>query len=127
LLKGLHKLKKHDNLYVDTSAICNPLAIWACIKHLGIEHVVYASDFYCSHLRGINFPIGNTFLWYTEDTLNTPLKLPYGKEPVLLGLENLRAVKAAFRMLKLSDNDIQKYFWSNAMNIFSVKKCDRIL
>lgn len=115
-IEGLQKMGKIDNLYVDTSAICNPLAIIACIQYLGIKRVLYASDFYCSHLRGTNLPAGDSFLWLLEET-NVWNEVAYLGKPVLLGLENLRAVKAAFTMLKSTDKDVEDYFWNNAAEL----------
>ena len=119
LIEGLEKLGRLPNLYVDTSAICNPLAVIACIHYLGIDHVLFASDFYCSHLRGTNLPVGDSFLWLLEDS-NIWKDVSYEKPPVLLGLENLRAIKAAFRVLKLSDNDVEKFFWSNGAQLLDL-------
>ena len=47
-LKGIPELTGLDNLYVDTSVCCAPLAIMACLQYLGVDHVMYASDFFCS-------------------------------------------------------------------------------
>ena len=118
LIEGLKKIGRFPNLYVDTSAICNSLAIMACVEYLGIDQIMYASDFYCSHLRGTNLPVGDSFLWLLED-MDIWNEVAYGKKPVLLGLENLCAVKAAFRTLKINDGDIEKYFWSNAAKLLS--------
>ena len=118
-IEGLSTLQGFDNLYADTSAVCNPLAVMACLRYLGTDHVLYASDFFCSHLRGTNLPVGDSFMWLDEDTTIWNSVLYQGK-PVLVGLENLRAVKAAFRMLKLSDNDIEDYFWNNAERLLGL-------
>jgi len=117
LIEGLKKLEKLPNLYVDTSVVCNPLAMIACFEHFGLDHVLYASDFYCSHLRGTNLPVGDSFIWLLEDM---PIwnDVTYGKPAVLLGLENLRALKAAFRVLKYKDKDIENFFWNNALTLF---------
>lgn len=79
----------------------------ACIEYLGIDHVMYGSDFYCSHIRGTNLPVGQFFMWLDESSEIWD-QVAYNAKPVLLGLENLRAVKAAFQMLKLKDSDIEK-------------------
>lgn len=118
VIEGLDKLPPLHNLYVDTSVCCSPLAIWACIHYLGIDHVLYASDFYCSHIRGTNLPIGGSFLWLTESAQDAWDSILYGQAPILIGLENLRAVKAVFRMLNLEDNAVESYFWKNAERLF---------
>ena len=122
LIEGLKDLEAAENLYVDTSVVCNPLAIWACVECLGLDHIFYGSDLCCSHVRGTNLPAGDSFLWLDEtmdiwDFCTRPTPRP---GPLLVGLENLRAVKAVFRMLRLTDNEIESYFWSNAARVLGL-------
>ncbi|NLX06290.1 MAG: amidohydrolase [Phycisphaerae bacterium] len=120
LIEGLRRLERHPNLYVDTSVACNPLAVIACLQFFGAKNVLYASDFFCSHLRGTNFPVGDSFMWLDEDA---PIwdGVAYGRRPVLIGLENLRAVRCAFEVLRLSDRDVEDYFWNNAAELLGVQ------
>ncbi|MBN2293655.1 MAG: amidohydrolase family protein [Pirellulales bacterium] len=122
LIAGLEHLGNPGNLYVDTSVICNPLAIWACIKYLGTDRVLYGSDFYCSHLRGTNLPVADSFIWLDE-SMDIWKFLAYPRQnagPTLVGLENLLALKAVFHMLKLTDNEIEAFFWSNAARVLNL-------
>ncbi len=118
-IEGLKKMTGLHNLYADTSVICNVLSIMACLRYLGSDHVLYASDFLCSHQRGTNLPLGDSFIWLDQE-LDIWDDVAYGKKPVLVGLENLRAAKAAFHMLKLSDKDIEDYFWGNAARVLGL-------
>jgi len=112
---GLQKLSDLDNLWVDTSANCSPLATIAALRYLGPDRVMYGSDFYCSHIRGINFAVNDYFMWLDEDFFVSNNDTKTGQVcPTLIGLENLRAVKAAFWALGLKDKEIEKYFWQNA-------------
>ena len=45
----------------------------------------------------------------------------YTSPPVLIGLENLRAVKHAFLVMKLSDSEIQDFFWNKATRILGIR------
>lgn len=121
LLEGLKCVDPAANLYVDTSVICNPLAIWACLEHFGTDHVLYGSDFYCSHLRGTNLPVGDSFLWLGEnmDIWDSCAYPAVGRGPLLIGLENLRAIKAVFRMRTLKDSQIEGFFWANAAQLLA--------
>jgi predicted TIM-barrel fold metal-dependent hydrolase len=119
LMEGLKNLDRHPNLYVDTSVVCNPLAVMACVRFFGTKNVLYASDFYCSHLRGTNCPVGDSFMWLDEEMTRWD-HVAYGRQPVLIGLENLRAVKYAFQFLKLPDKDIEDYFWNNAARVLEL-------
>lgn len=118
-IDGLKRLRDLPNLYADTSAVCSPLAVMACIEFLGVPKVLYASDFYCSHLRGTNLAVGDSFLWLDEDMEVWDAVL-YQDKPVLLGLENLRAIKAACEMLHLSDSQVEAIFWDNAARILNL-------
>lgn len=120
-LKGLPALAGLDNLWVDTSVCCAPLATMACLRYLGPDHVLYGSDFYCSHQRGVNLGINQALFWLTEDVcIWDDTALVEQIQPTLIGLENLRAVKAAFHMLNLGDNEIEAYFWGNAARLLGL-------
>lgn len=118
-LEGLQSLQGLPNLYVDLSLPSSGLAPMVCIQRLGVRNVLYASDFYCSHIRGVTLPVGDSFLWLTE---KSPVwdQVAYGGRPVLIGLENLRAIKAACVMLKLSDSEVEAIFWDNAVRVLGL-------
>ena len=120
LLAGLPTVAELPNLYVDVSVACSPLAVVACLTHLGVRRVLYGSDFFCSHQRGTNLPIGDSFIWL-EAGVSLPDAIQYTKRPVLVGLENLRAVKAACQVLQLSDSQVEEIFWNNAASILGLE------
>jgi len=115
-IEGLAKMQGLPNLYADTSAVCSPAGVCACLKFLGVSNVLYGSDIFCSHMRGTNLPIGDSFVWIEGDS---PVwyDVEYAGKPVLLGLENLRATKLACEMMNLSDKDVEDIFWNNAARI----------
>lgn len=115
-LEGLKHLHGLPNLYADLSLPGTALAVMACIRHLGVRNVLYGSDFFCSHMRGVNLPVEDSFLWVDEDA---PMwkDVLYGRKPVLVGLENLRAIKAACEMLNLSDSEVEAIFQDNAARV----------
>jgi len=119
--RGLQELTGLDNLYADTSVCCAPLATMACLCYLDPDHVFYASDFYCSHQRGVNFGVNQALFWLTEGEGYWQDEAQVrAVQPTLVGLENLRAVKAAFHMLKLGDRAIEDYFWGNAARVLGL-------
>jgi len=120
VLEGLPALADLGNLWVDTSGVCNALSVQAVLGIVGPRRILYGSDFYVSHIRGTNFSVGDSFLWIDEDT---PLAAPvYAGDFTLplVGIENLRAVKAAFEQMRLSDTQIEDYFWGNAARLLSL-------
>lgn len=116
--RGLEKLSGLDNLWVDTSAVCDPFAIAACFKIFGPRRVFYGSDFCMSHFRGINFGVSDTFLWIDDEA---PVWKGHGHtaviEPTLVGVENLQAIKAAVWMAGLLDRQVEDFFWNNAFEL----------
>jgi len=120
-LRGLPALAGLDNLWADTSACCSPLAAMAFLRYLGPDHVMYASDFYCSHIRGTTLGVNQSLYWLTEETCvyDDPVFVST-TQPTLIGLENLRAVRAAFQLLDLGDREIEDYFWGNAARLLGL-------
>jgi predicted TIM-barrel fold metal-dependent hydrolase len=120
-LEGLSKLEKGiNNLWTDTSANCAPIATIAALRFLGIDRVLYASDFYVSHLRGTHVGINDNFLFLGEELPIWNKNILEACKPTFVGLENLRAVKAAFWAMGFGDKEIEKYFWGNAKNLFNL-------
>lgn len=120
VLEGLPALAGLGNLWIDTSAVCNALAVEAALAVVGPKRLLFGSDYHVSHMRGTNMPVGDTFLWVDE---MTPIHAPaYAErfELPLVGLENLRAVKAAFRSTGLTDSQVEDYFWNNAAGLLGV-------
>ena len=117
-IEGLQQLTGYSNLWIDTSVACPPLATIAALRCLGPRRVLYGSDFFCSHIRGTNVGLNDGFAWLDED-LSVWEGNPWipTMRPVLVGLENLRAVKAAFWALRMSDSEIERYFWGNAAEL----------
>lgn len=120
VLEGLPKLAGLPNLWVDTSAVTNATAIGACLDIVGPQRVMYGADFYVSHMRGTNYPLGDTFIWtYESDDIPPPAYADRFELP-LVGIENLRAAKAAFRLAKLTDAQVEDYFWNNAARLLDL-------
>jgi len=120
VLEGLPKLTGLNNLWIDTSYICQPLAVEAVLRIIGPERTLYGSDFCLSHERGLNFGVADTFTGVVEGTLRGM----DGRSPVcmlLAGLENLRAIKAACWSAGLKDHQIEQLFWGNATRLMGVQ------
>ena len=119
-LEGLVKLRGLDNLYFDTSANCDQMAHQSIIRIMGHERLMYGSDMPVSHLRGRSVAVADTFLWLYEESgvwgeKHTRI------EPVLVGLEHLRALKWACWSEKLRDRAVERIFWGNAARVFGLE------
>ena len=115
--EGLPQLPRLDNLWFDTSAICDPMSHVAMFRTFGHERVMYGTDF-IGH-RGRCQPVNDTFLWiYAE----TPVweALHQNIVPVLSPLEQMRALKWACWAERLSDQAVEDIFYNNAAKLFGL-------
>lgn len=114
-LDSMKKLRRHDNLFFDSSANCEPIAHQAVIRYMGHEKLLYGSDFYVSHFRGRSLSAGDSFAWLYQ---NNPIWHEKHQEisPVFVGLENLRSLKWACWSEKLTDSQVEDIFYNNAIN-----------
>ena len=111
-------LRGIDNVYFDTSAICEPAAFEAIIRATGTTRLMYGSDFPVSELRGYALSIGDGFMWLYEDNVEWE-GWQHGK-PVPVGIESLLALQQACRTMCLNDNDIERIFITNARQLLRV-------
>lgn len=120
LLEGLPALADLPNLWLDTSAVTTATAFQVALDTFGPDRLMYGSDFYISHLRGTNFPLGDTFIWQDETDGFKPPAYAERFDLPLLGTENLRAAIAAFRLAHLTDSQMENFFWGNAARLLGV-------
>ena len=116
-IEGIHSLAGLKNVYFDTSAITEAGAFEAIVEVMGHERLLYGTDFPVSHLRGRCVAVGDSFHWFYEDDMDLDEK-HITLQPVLIGLESLRALRMACWRLKLSRSQIEDIFYWNAMCLF---------
>lgn len=117
-IDAIDKLRGLDNVYFDTSAICEPAAFEAIIRATGTTRLMYGSDFPVSELRGKALSVGDGFLWLYDKTFDWG-SWPHGKAEVV-GIESLIALKQACRTMCLNENDIERIFSSNARQLLGL-------
>ena len=118
-VEGIAAMRGLGNVWCDTSAVTDMGAHEAIIRTLGVDRLLYGSDFPVSHLRGRCVAVGDSFLWLSEE--NTNFAAAYGAvRPVLVGLEALRVLKLACHHLQLTDSQIEQIFYSNAARLFGL-------
>ncbi|MFN7922463.1 MAG: amidohydrolase family protein [Bryobacteraceae bacterium] len=118
-IEGIGSLRGISNIWCDTSAVTEAGAFEAIVRTLGVDRLLYGADFPVTHIRGRCVAIGDSFLWLGED--NTAFGAKHGAiKPILIILESLRALKQACWNLNLSDSDVEKIFWGNAVSMYSV-------
>ncbi len=115
-IQGIRSLAGLDNVWFDTSAVTEAGAFEAIVEVMGHERLLYGTDFPVSHLRGRCVAMGDSFHWFYEDEMDLDEKHTT-LQPVLIGLESLRALRLACWRLKLSESQIEDIFYWNAMRL----------
>ena len=119
-IRGLPALKGLENVWFDTSAVCEPAAILAILNSFGPGRVVWGSDFPASESRGKCVSLGDGFAWLVWDTVNWDNPQVMGK-PILVGIESLRAVLDAADAFGLGRQDIEDIFHNNACRLLGIE------
>ncbi len=105
--RGLKALASRSNIVVDTSAITESEGIKIAFDVLGVDRVLYGSDYPISHVRGRCVTAGDSFQWIYGEEMNNP-------RMTLVGIESLLSHRQAAEDLGLSRTDIEKLFYANA-------------
>ena len=66
-IEGIGALHGLRNMWCDTSAITDGGAIEAIVRTLGVDRLLYGSDFPVTHLRGRCVALGDSFLWLSAE------------------------------------------------------------
>ncbi len=123
-IRGVAALRGLDNVFFDAAAICESQALAAVLDEFGPRRLLWGSDFWISEMRGRAVTLGDGFVWLDERALD-PRTVSVDCHPILVGLESLRALREAARIVGLAKEDIQDIFYDNAADLFGVEKRDR--
>lgn len=105
--RGLKDLASRPNIVVDTSAVTECEGIKLAVDVLGIDRVIYGSDYPISHVRGRCVTAGDSFQWIYGEEMNNP-------RMTLVGIESLLSHRQAAEDLGLGRVEIEKLFHGNA-------------
>lgn len=118
-IDGIDALAGLDNVFFDTSAICESAAFIAILQRFGSSRLMYGSDFPVSQLRGRAISMGDGFYWLHDH--NATYDGWLHSRPVLVGLESLLALRQAARLCQLKDTDMQRIFSENALQLLGLR------
>ena len=118
--EGLPQLADLPNVWISTDLNASAMSIAAAFRIFPRDRIVYGSDFWWSHIRGVCTYAGDGFLWLYETNCDFAKSL-VGRGPTLCGLEHLRAAKWAAWSERLSDREIEGYFYANAQRLFALE------
>ncbi len=114
-IEGVHSLAGLDNVFFDSSAICEPGALLAILQEFGPGRLMYGSDFPVSNMRGRAISVGDGFTWLYEHNFDWT-KSAHG-QPTLIGIESLLALKQAAGFARLKASEIEGIFSTNALAV----------
>jgi len=118
-IEGIDALAGLDNVWFDTSAVCESGAFEAVLRAFGHRRLLYGADFPISHMRARCVGVGDSFLWISAE--NCCLNAGYGQvQPIPVALESLRALRIACTNRKLRDGEIEAIFYHNAAELYEL-------
>lgn len=117
-LKGAKHYTDIDNLYFDTSAICEVIALVHMLKLFPASKFMWGTDFPISVRHGRFVGLGDYIYSLQSNTL-IGSSLPNGVNTLHHGLESLRALCYAIKESNLIDSEIEGIFYNNAANLLS--------
>ena len=116
---GISSLRGLENVFFDTSAICEPEALLAVLDEFGPRRLLWGSDFWVSETRGKCVTAGDGFVWLNRRTVDWENVSP----PVVdlpVGIEALRALRYAAAEFGLNGADLDDIFHDNAMRLLGL-------
>lgn len=115
---AIDQLRGLDNVFFDSSAICEPTAFEAIIRATGTTRLMYGSDFPVSEIRGKAISLADGFMWVYQHNVDWEGWEHGG--PNLVGIESLLALQQASRTMCLKDGDLERIFRHNARQLLGL-------
>ncbi len=121
---GIPFLRDIDNVWLDTSAVCESQSMATAIEHLGPERVLFGSDYPVSNFRGRSLTLAETFHWIYEDSEKSD---GLNRHLTLVGIESLTALREASEWSGLTAPDLENIFRNNALRVLGEPAARRTL
>jgi glutamate-1-semialdehyde 2,1-aminomutase len=118
-VRGISSLRGLENVFFDTSAICEPASLLAVLDEFGPRKLLWGSDFWVSETRGKCVAAGDGFVWLNRRNVNWENVSP----PVVdlpVGIESLRALRDASAEFGLNGDDRNDIFHDNAKRLLGL-------
>ncbi|NQU09687.1 aminotransferase class III-fold pyridoxal phosphate-dependent enzyme [bacterium] len=116
--EGIGALRGLDNVFFDTSGVCEAAAFTAILRTFGPTRLMFGTDFPVSELRTRAVNLGDGFAWLNE--LNADLSLSRWGAATLLGLESLLALREACANVHFTDSDVEQIFCRTGRQVLSL-------
>ena len=119
LEKEVDRLKACPNVYIECSAVCDPLVFMTLFTEFDLSRVMFGTDsLVAAGVRGryVEFGVFWEMIGRPGFKWNLPKKL-LTIQPTFVVYEQLRAMARAARRVGLRKKDIRRIFWSNAVKL----------
>ena len=117
-VEGIASLRGLDNVYFDTSAVCEPAAFEAILKVFGPTRLFFGADFCVTEMRSRCVDLADGFLWLDE--IRADFSRSRFARPTLLGIESLLALKQACLNQNLTAGDVEEVFCLGARRLLGI-------
>lgn len=117
-VRSIEALRGLENVWFDTSAICEPAPLLAILGAFGPRKLMWGSDFPVSHQRGRCVTTGDGFFWIGPEHVDA--SSPFAPHLALVGLESLRALAEAAAQFGLDGEDLRDVFHDNAARLLGL-------
>lgn len=117
-VEGIASLRGLDNVYFDTSAVCEPAAFEAILKVFGPTRLFFGADFCVTEMRSRCVDLADGFLWLDE--IRADFSRSRFARPTLLGIESLLALKQACLNQNLTAGDVDEVFCLGARRLLGI-------
>ena len=117
-VEGIDSLRGLDNVFFDTSAVCEPEAFEAILKTFGPTRLLFGADFCVTEMRSRCVNLADGFLWLDE--VEPDYSISRFARPTLLGLESLLALQQACTNQHLTDGDVEEVFCLGARRLLGL-------
>lgn len=107
-MEGITSLRGLDNVFFDTSAVCEASAFEAILEVFGPTRLWHGADFCVTEMRSRCVNLADGFLWLDE--IRADFSKSRFARPTLLGLESLLALKEACLNQHLDATDVEEIF-----------------
>lgn len=116
--EGIKKLRGLENVWFDTSAICEAESLMVILKEFGPQKLLWGSDFPVCMIKGRCVTAGDGFVWLDNGFCDWD-KSAFAN-PVVVGLESLRALRQACEETGLNSDDVSDIFYNNAVRLLKL-------
>ncbi len=117
--EGIAAIRGLDNVFFDTSGVCESEAFRAILRVFGPTRLFFATDFPVTELRTRAINLGSGFAWLNE-LVPRYEGWPLAR-PTLLGIESLLALRDACRGADLTAGDVEEIFCHAARELLGLK------